>query len=584
MNKLGFYIHVPTIPGLVEAIQAVQPPVIVTHADSRGLLRDLRRGLSPDSFVIGRLFLTPSQQDAFLNAPDVEDQGRQFAERVLRHDFEMARERTSGGRLLIDAWMSLNEAVPGPASLKGYQIGQPLEPLPGFPEMARRADAFDRFQAAFLKRLHQEGLEGVAFNFATLNWLEGEHYVRFFPRTLAEAKYLGFHEYGWPTMMEDTQRGTVTGCLVYRRVMTAIRRQYGDQHRVIITECGLARAVKHGMPDVGWLYEPDPIPEEQYADSLRWYNQELCRDSYVLGGCLYEVGHAGDWYSFRHLGSDNRGQPIRIIEKIARLREEPVPVIPPPEPPPPGEEVPEPRPKPQPEPTPHVPAPAIEDVSAQLPVHPQRRYPQRAVSDVRRLIIHHTGVGTDPNPDAIARYQVSQRGMPGIGYHFLIRFDGRIQQTQPLTVASAHTTRNNDDSVGIAFAGSFMQGIPTPAQLASGAHLCAYLLDQLGLPIGAIVGRREVEGGTASPGSQWNEGLRWREALLAGVTQRLEAAGVSATATRRAVAIPGEEAAAERSPQEELTELQRLAERLRAEMAELADRLAALAEEMAMKG
>ncbi len=579
MNKLGFYIHVPTIPGLVEAIRAVQPPVILTHADSRGLLRDLRRGLSPDSFVIGRLFLTPAQQDAILNAPDLEEQGRQFAERILRHDFELARERVPSGRLLIDAWMSLNEAVPGPASLRGYQIGKPLETLPGFQEMARRADAFDRFQAAFLRRLHQEGLEGVAFNFATLNWLEGEHYVRFFPRTLAEAKYLGFHEYGWPTMMEDAQRGTVTGCLVYRRVMTAIRRQYGDQHRVIITECGLARAVKYGMPDVGWLYEADPIPEEQYVESLRWYNRELCRDAYVLGGCLYEVGHAGDWYSFRHLGTDNRGNPLRVIEQIARFREEPMP-----EPtPPPPEPVP-PQPEPQPQPEPRVPAPAIEDVSAQLPVHAQRRYPQRAVSDIRRLIIHHTGVDSDPNPEVIARYQVSQRGMPGIGYHFLIRFDGRIQQTQPLTVASAHTTRHNEDSVGIAFAGSFMQGIPTPAQLASGAHLCAYLLDQLGLPIGAIVGRREVEGGTASPGSQWNEGLRWREALLAGVTQRLEAAGVSATATRRAVAIPGEEATAERSPQEELTELQRLAERLRAEMAELADRLAALAEEMAMKG
>jgi N-acetyl-anhydromuramyl-L-alanine amidase AmpD len=201
------------------------------------------------------------------------------------------------------------------------------------------------------------------------------------------------------------------------------------------------------------------------------------------------------------------------------------------------------------------------------------------VGDIRRLIIHHTGVSTDPNPDAIARYQVSQRGMPGIGYHFLIRFDGRVQQTQPLTVASAHTTRHNDDSVGIAFAGSFMQGIPTPAQITGGAHLCAFLLDQLGLPVSAITGRRDVESGTASPGTQWSSGLRWRDALLAGVTQRLEAAGVSATATRRAVAALGEEEAAERSPQEELAELQRLAERLQAEMAELANRLATLVEE-----
>jgi N-acetyl-anhydromuramyl-L-alanine amidase AmpD len=378
-------------------------------------------------------------------------------------------------------------------------------------------------------------------------------------------------------MMEDPQRGTVTGCLVYRRVMAAIRRQYGDQHRVIITECGLARAVKHGMPDVGWLYEADPIPEEQYIESLRWYNRELCRDAYVLGGCLYEVGHAGDWYSFRHLGTDHRGKPLRVIEQIARFREEPMP-----EPVPPSEPVP-PQPEPQPQSESRVPAPAIEDVSAQLPVHPQRRYPQRAMSDIRRLIIHHTGVSSDPDPEVIARYQVSQRGMPGIGYHFLIRFDGRIQQTQPLTVTSTHTTRNNEDSVGIAFAGNFMQEIPTPAQLASGAHLCAYLLDQLGLPISVIVGRREVEGGTASPGSQWNEGVRWRETLLAGVTQRLEAAGVPILLTRRAAPAVGEETETRQSLLAELAELQRLAERLQTEVSELVERLTALAEEMTAK-
>ena len=574
MNKLGFYVHVSTIPGLVEAIQAVQPPVLLCHADNRGLLRDMRRGWSPNTFVIGRLFLTPSQQDNILAQPNAEEQGRAFAEQVLRHDFEMARERTSDGRLLLDAWMALNEAVPGPASLKGYQPGIALESLDGYSEMARRADIFDRFQAAFLARLHQEGLEGIAFNFATLNWIEGEHYVRFFPRTLTEARFLGFHEYGWPMMIPGGPQSAVSGCLIYRGVMDVIRKQYGDRHRVVITECGLARAVKMGMPDVGWLFEQDSVSEDQYGESLRWYNQELVRDPYVVGGCLYEVGHAGDWYSFRHLGSDNRGQPIRIIERIARLKDEPLPEPQQPPTEPPKTEEPQPTP-----PAGRVSAPLIEYVSAQLPTHPQRRYPQRATTDIRRLIIHHTGNPNDVNPDAIARYLVTQRGLPGLSYHFLIRFDGRIQQTQPLTVVSAHTARNNDDSIGVAFAGSFMQGIPTPAQMASGAHLCAYLLDQLGLPVSALVGRRAIEA-TASPGDQWDQGLRWKEMLLAGVTQRLQEAGASLTATRGVRGLIGAEESATLTPQEEIQELQRLAARLHAEIAELADRLAALTERM----
>jgi len=114
----------------------------------------------------------------------------------------------------------------------------------------------------------------------------------------------------------------VSGAGLYRTAMQGIREQYGDRHRAIITEAGLARLYKHieNPPgDVGWLYPGEPIRQEDYWRSLRWYNDLLCADSYVLGACLFQVGHSGRWETFRHLGIDNEGRSLQIIRWIEDL-------------------------------------------------------------------------------------------------------------------------------------------------------------------------------------------------------------------------------------------------------------------------
>ena len=82
--------------------------------------------------------------------------------------------------------------------------------------------------------------------------------------------------------------------------------------------------------DVGWLYRGETIPEAQYWESLQWYNAQMVQDDYVMGACLYQVGHGGLWETFRHLGVDNQQQPILLMDKIATLRETATP--PPPSP------------------------------------------------------------------------------------------------------------------------------------------------------------------------------------------------------------------------------------------------------------
>src|SRR5262249_597751 len=144
---------------------------------------------------------------------------------------------------------SLNEAIPGPASRQFAE--QPAE-------TAALLRAYDAFQVAFRARLQEEGIEAVAFNFAAGNFTQPEHYLAYFPNTLASYTYLGFHEYGWPTLEPAASSATSAGS--YRSCLEGIRAQYGPHHRVIMTEAGLARMYQDSSAgDVGWLNDVQPL-------------------------------------------------------------------------------------------------------------------------------------------------------------------------------------------------------------------------------------------------------------------------------------------------------------------------------------
>ncbi len=161
-----------------------------------------------------------------------------------------------------------------------------------------------------------------------------------------------------------------------------------------------------------------------------------------------------------------------------------------------------------------VPQPDLQDLRGGLPQ--TAPYPARDVGAIRRIVIHHTAIADGTvSPQVIAQGQVSRSGKLGITYHFLINADGTIYWTQPLEATVEQTLRPdvNADSVAVALGGSFMTSAPTDAQMASAAHLVAWLLTTLKLSPDAIIGRLEVEK-VGSPGAQWNTGVRYRDALL----------------------------------------------------------------------
>jgi len=168
--------------------------------------------------------------------------------------------------------------------------------------------------------------------------------------------------------------------------------------------------------------------------------------------------------------------------------------------------------------------PTIEDVTDALPKHPTERYPTRPLSQINTLVLHHSAVPASVGAARIAKYQVEKKGWPGIGFHYFVSDDGRIEQTQPLEVVAKHAGDANPTSVGICLAGNFTDQPPTEAQLLATGQLVAWLLQELNLPLEAVHPHKDYVV-TACPGDQWDSGAQWGQQLRRRVQDALAGAG-----------------------------------------------------------
>lgn len=118
------------------------------------------------------------------------------------------------------------------------------------------------------------------------------------------------------------------------------------------------------------------------------------------------------------------------------------------------------------------------------------------------IVLHHTGNPTDDDLSAEeinASHQA--KGWTCIGYHYVVRKDGTVEQGRPHWTVGAHAYGENSHTIGIHICGNFEQAEPTAAQIESTAMLLANVCTDYGLPIDRdhIVGHRELMG-TACPG------------------------------------------------------------------------------------
>ena len=99
-----------------------------------------------------------------------------------------------------------------------------------------------------------------------------------------------------------------------------------------------------------------------------------------------------------------------------------------------------------------------------------------------------------------------------IGYHYVIRGDGKIEAGLPEKCWGSHAKRGND-RLGICVIGDFSSRDnrlgakgpvrPTPEQMRSLLDLCRSLLARRHLPVSSIRTHRQVDGDTECPGDRF---------------------------------------------------------------------------------
>lgn len=129
------------------------------------------------------------------------------------------------------------------------------------------------------------------------------------------------------------------------------------------------------------------------------------------------------------------------------------------------------------------------------------RLETRRITD--QIVIHHTGNPWDDDLSA-AEIDASHKaqGWTCIGYHYVIRKDGTVEEGRPHWTVGAHAYGENSHTIGIHVCGNFEIGEPTDGQIESLAMLLANLCTDYGLPIDRdhVVGHRELMP-TACPGA-----------------------------------------------------------------------------------
>jgi len=75
--------------------------------------------------------------------------------------------------------------------------------------------------------------------------------------------------------------------------------------------------------------------------------------------------------------------------------------------------------------------------------------------EINKVIVHcsYTPTEMDIGVEEIRRWHVGDNGWSDIGYHWVIRRDGTIEEGRPENIAGAHTRGHNRDSIGVCLIG-----------------------------------------------------------------------------------------------------------------------------------
>jgi len=85
-----------------------------------------------------------------------------------------------------------------------------------------------------------------------------------------------------------------------------------------------------------------------------------------------------------------------------------------------------------------------------------------SLGKVEYITLHHLGGGHDMSAQQVHNLHINNNGWAGIGYHYLIRWDGTIERGRPEDLLGAHVENHNTGNIGINVSGTWMEGEEYP--------------------------------------------------------------------------------------------------------------------------
>ena len=76
---------------------------------------------------------------------------------------------------------------------------------------------------------------------------------------------------------------------------------------------------------------------------------------------------------------------------------------------------------------------------------------------VNKIILHSSATpeGRDVSVDTIRGWHVDERGWSDIGYHYVIKLDGSLENGRPVERQGAHVRGHNKGSIGVCYVGGY---------------------------------------------------------------------------------------------------------------------------------
>ena len=186
----------------------------------------------------------------------------------------VARDPQDQNRTLFENW-SLNPAdYHDPLNEAVIELQNPNDPIQ-VAEMVRRAQWLNTWMVTALNLASQRGFPLALFSFPTGS-PTAQAWPYLYP-ALRLGKQLGavlsLHEYSVIGTMQNPQPGNV---LRYRTVWNSL--PLDCRIPIVITECSAGNGYDTGLSGQSWV------------NDMAWYDSELMKDTYLLGGCAFQLG------------------------------------------------------------------------------------------------------------------------------------------------------------------------------------------------------------------------------------------------------------------------------------------------------